>query len=236
MIDFFHRAKHWMLFIPLALPTIIQYSVQGSVNQKMQKMQLDMIKNPEMGIDLGTPDMSEYATYWYVYVALMAVSFLVVMGWYWSIGYGLKNRLPTGVNLDIGKFRIGFIALAATNIGIIVALFFSFGYLNSFLGMIMSDTPPDFATDPDFPATFLKIWLTAMIGGLLYLAAFLYVAIFSARTLRSIEMGKRAGGSELIGYVFLMFIPLIGVWILQPKINRLVITGTTEKSDDSEVW
>lgn len=236
MIDFIHRAKHWLLFIPLALPTLIQYGVQGVMSQRMQQFQLDMMKDPEMGAELAFPDLSVYAGYWYAYVAIMAVSFLVILSWYWSIGYGLKDRLPQGVNMDVGKFRIGFVVSAFAMGGIILACLWSFGYVNDFFAMISNDEPPEFVNDPDFLKKFFKFWAIGMIIGILYLVAFVYISIFMAKTLKSIELGKKARGSDVVGYVLLLFIPLIGVWILQPKINRLVTTGTMEKEGDGGVW
>jgi hypothetical protein len=50
--------------------------------------------------------------------------------------------------------------------------------------------------------------------------AFLHYMTFPARVLKSIKTGKRASFADYIGYVALIIFWPIGIWLLQPRINR----------------
>ena len=50
----------------------------------------------------------------------------------------------------------------------------------------------------------------------------LYAMIFAAKTLKSAELKKDAKISEYIGDFFLVWFFPIGIWILQPRIHKLI--------------
>lgn len=49
-----------------------------------------------------------------------------------------------------------------------------------------------------------------------------YAMIFAAKTLKSAELERKAGVSEYLGDFFLIWFYPIGIWILQPRIHRLM--------------
>ncbi len=51
----------------------------------------------------------------------------------------------------------------------------------------------------------------------------LYAMIFAAKTLKSAELKKRAKISDYLGDFFLVWFFPIGIWILQPRIHKLII-------------
>lgn len=52
----------------------------------------------------------------------------------------------------------------------------------------------------------------------------LYMLFFAAKTLAKIEFQHDVNSNDYFSNFFLMAIPLIGIWILQPKVNRLLQT------------
>jgi hypothetical protein len=52
--------------------------------------------------------------------------------------------------------------------------------------------------------------------------AFLHIMIFPGRLIKSIELGEKADFGEYIGNFFLLLFWPIGIWFLQPRINRIV--------------
>lgn len=59
----------------------------------------------------------------------------------------------------------------------------------------------------------------------LHLAAMfstLYTMMFAAKTLKSVELDRRAKVSDFLGDFFLVWFFPIGIWILQPRIHKLV--------------
>lgn len=66
------------------------------------------------------------------------------------------------------------------------------------------------------------------IPGFYVFFAFLHFLMFPARTLKSIEKDKKADIGECIGDFFLIVFLPIGIWFLQPRINRVAL-GQEEK-------
>lgn len=50
----------------------------------------------------------------------------------------------------------------------------------------------------------------------------LYAILFSAKTLKSAELNREAFISDYLGDFFLLWFFPIGIWIIQPKINKMV--------------
>ena len=63
---------------------------------------------------------------------------------------------------------------------------------------------------------------------LLAMGCTLYSLYFCARALKSAERQRRARFGDFAGTFFLFWIFPIGIWILQPKINRLA-TGSESR-------
>ena len=66
--------------------------------------------------------------------------------------------------------------------------------------------------------------------------AYLYCLAFPVKLLNSIETGKEASSGQYIGDFFLVLFLPIGIWFLQPRINKIVAdrklaTLHTENSD-----
>lgn len=64
------------------------------------------------------------------------------------------------------------------------------------------------------------------------LFAIVYVFSFPGRTIRSIESGRTASMGDSMGDFFLTFFLPLGIWLLQPRLNKIVeerhdINGTT---------
>jgi hypothetical protein len=62
---------------------------------------------------------------------------------------------------------------------------------------------------------------------LLALISFLYLQIFVSKNLVSAETGKSASFSAYLGTSLLIWFWPIGVWFVQPRINRLFAHGPT---------
>lgn len=62
----------------------------------------------------------------------------------------------------------------------------------------------------------------AALPGFYVFFAFIYYLMFPARVLRSIEKDRKVDTAECIGDLALIVMLLIGIWVLQPRINRVV--------------
>ena len=61
-----------------------------------------------------------------------------------------------------------------------------------------------------------------------------YCFYFAAKTYKSVILQREAVVSDYIGQFFMIWINIIGVWIMQPHINRVTI-GRALGDDTSEV-
>jgi hypothetical protein len=111
-----------------------------------------------------------------------------------TIGHFMQDYLPKRVRLNHVFFQINaFIWFATTS----VVMILSEGNSASFSG-----------------ATAIPFFYVSF--------AALHFILFPAKTLKSVELKKEAEFGDYIGDFFLiMFLP-IGIWILQPRINRII--------------
>ncbi|MBC6993511.1 hypothetical protein QWY85_16210 [Neolewinella lacunae] len=237
MIEFFHRARHWMLFIPLLFPTLLQIYLQSAYFQAISRFQVEMQTNPG-NVDAVIPDLHAYAGQFNIYLLVMAVSFAVMLVWYFAVGGGLQHYLPEGTGLKPQRMRLALLALGILMLVFLGTLHQVYHWAaDTFSGFDLEgqEEPPGFDGE-NFLTTFMTWFGATMLFFLLYALAYIYCAYYAGKTLKSIELGRPARGSEVAGYAVLSAFLVIGVWILQPKINRLVETGTMANPGDNSVW
>lgn len=145
----------------------------------------------------------------------------IFFGWFWSIGVGLHKFLPEYHNLKIKKFKIFFFIPLIY----ITLLMVSMMYLG-----IFSEFPP--------PDDMIGISLVLIVPLHLFsIFCMFYMLYFCSKTIKSIELNREVDFSDYAGEFFLLWFYIIGIWILQPKINKIYF----EKVNDSpnfelETW
>jgi uncharacterized membrane protein len=142
-------------------------------------------------------------------LALAVMTFLVTgtFGWIWAIATKLNNKLPQEIKLSKRKFNWLFIIPLLCII------------LTPFLTLIVLSL--EFADDT--ASNTIDLIVGAYIGFLtLSLIIILWGISFAAKTLKSIELKRKASFSEYAGEFFLIWFSIIGYWILQPRINKLI--------------
>ena len=128
---------------------------------------------------------------------LTTILFLIGMTTYFSwilfVGHALYQLLPEKIELNYNLFLIN-----------------SFIWLTSYIFvMVISDGQG---------MTFSGV---EALPGFYVFFAFLYFLMFPARALKSIEKDRKADIGECIGDFFLIVFLPIGIWFLQPRINRV---------------
>lgn len=137
----------------------------------------------------------------------------IFFGWFWSIGVGLHKFLPEYHNLKIKKFKIFFFIPLIY----ITLLMVSMMYLG-----IFSEFPP--------PDDMIGISLVLIVPLHLFsIFCMFYMLYFCSKTIKSIELNREVDFSDYAGEFFLLWFYIIGIWILQPKINKIYF----EKVNDS---
>lgn len=229
MKNFLLRAKPWMIFVPIILPTVVMLVGQYFYMQWIFDMQEQSAagENPLAGMAF---DLEELRIYAIGLTFILALAYGIQLGWYHSVVTGLREYLPVGADLSPKRFRVA--TIVATGycglmlIGGYAAFEWMADVLPGFVESVQSGTDePPFDFD-EFLPVFLVIWAIAMLGGLLGFIALLFMVFYTGKTIRCIEVEKPQRGSEVAGYTILSYFLFIGIWILQPKVNRLLEKGS----------
>lgn len=122
--------------------------------------------------------------------------------WLYSAGTALYENLEDKSGFNIKFFRIA----NALPLIYFIILIFTFG---EFLYQMKSEEGLD--------ALISLLLLLHFIS----LICLIYANYFIAKSLRSIELGRQANFAEYMGYLFLLWFIVIGIFIIQPKLNEL---------------
>jgi hypothetical protein len=118
------------------------------------------------------------------------------------VGIFLQDYLPRNIELNINLFQINSFICIAFYAGVMII---SNGKGMTFNGL-------------------------AAILFLYVFYAFIHFLGFPAKTLKTIELRKKASLGEYIGDFFLIvFLPL-GIWFLQPRINKIIEEKNTNET------
>jgi len=131
-----------------------------------------------------------------VIILIMMGSFIM---WLWSVGVGLQPLISEPLRPKLTMFR--------------VCALFPVIYMTLFSGFIINSIQ---GTGPN-PYIFL------FIVPLHFFAMFcmLYNMFFVAKTYKIIELQREVDLSDFIGEFFLLWIYPVGIWFIQPKINKM---------------
>ncbi len=199
IIKLFLRAKHWQLFVVGFVPVIIFY-----INTMLSVFENDFIHNPE--------DVSFMFESYKYFGLVMVIIGIVNYGWIWAIGVGLQLKLPPYVTMKIRKFKwfigIPFFYLMA------ISLIMSYSFSTLLPNMIGGDFEPNISMIVGAILVIVPLHLFSLF-------AIFYSMYFAAKTVKSVELQREATFTDFIAEFFLIWFFPIGVWILQPKINRL---------------
>lgn len=154
-------------------------------------------------------------------IPIAALSFLpiiilfnmfILFGWQWSITIGLLDKLPDGVTIPVKRYKI-FFFIPVIYIGIIsIFILFMFNGFRS-------------------PQSFIPFVALLVPAHLFSMFAIFHNMYFAAKVMKSVEMKKEADFSACAGEFFLIWFFPIGIWILQPRLNKLT-GGAKETSND----
>ena len=144
------------------------------------------------------------------FLSVMGVIFIVLgvvmllhFAWQYTLGSNLHKKLPESVNMSLSRFRT-FLIIPLVYIVL--------------LGFFMADMFSDLQANelPNF------YWFALIIPLHLFsIFCMFYGIYFNAKALKAVELQRPLKGDEFIAEFFLMWFFLIGVWILQPRINKI---------------
>ena len=195
----FLRAKHWQLFLlTFGIPMIFQFIMMGT-----------------MFASIGSgapPDPTTFFSFFSVFPVLMIIFVGTFFGWFWSIAIGLQNKIPANIKMKTGLFKIFFF------IPITYMLLFSIGIataMTGLSGMSSRGEEPNIGLVLGSMAIIIPLHLFSMF-------CIFYCLYFVSKTFKTVELQRETTFSDFAGEFFLIWFYPIGIWIIQPKINKMV--------------
>ena len=195
-MNIFLKAKHWQIFLlSFGIPFIIYIIMIVSLMSNFMNMQ--------RGID-SRPDAFIIYRFFTIFPIVMLIFIGVLYGWFWSIAIGLQKKVPEGIKMKIMKFKIFFFYIICYMILFMGSFFFMFRAIN-FLEYI----------GPSFMMFILPFHFFGMFCSF-------YMLYFVAKTFKTVELQREVKFSDFAGEFFMIWFFPIGIWILQPKINKMI--------------
>jgi hypothetical protein len=196
MITRFLKAKHWVLFLlTFGIPMVFQFVIVG-----LMLSNLFTSKNSD---SFEVFDRMKFIP------IVMLVFMAVLYGWFWSIAIGLQKKVPVNVKMKVKKFKFFFLF---PMIYFLLFMVFFFSTINS---LFEQNIESHFGTIGVLFVMIIPIHLFAMF-------CIFYIFYFVAKTFKTVELQREVTFGDFAGEFFLLLFYPIGVWIIQPKINKMI--------------
>lgn len=141
------------------------------------------------------------------YVQIISIfPFIILYSWFLSIGFRFTSEISWLKQMKVKKF--------------VLLLIFPIIYM-----MIAFSLFELTASFPLLALVLVPLHFTAMFG-------MIYSWYFPSRVLASIKLKRIATRGEAIGNLFLMWIFPIGIWVLQPEVNKAFREFCLSDSDE----
>lgn len=210
MMERILKAKHWQLFLLIfGLPFVIYIGWMISFFSGFIS-DLDYYSSSDFPVEMFNGMITM--------ILLMMIPAAIQYAWFYSMAIGLQKKLPEGMKMKVNMFKAFFI------IPIIYMLLYLL-FMATFIGNIENLENLEYLEDLE---DFNNIGLI-ILGVLFFIGMSLFVIFctfyqfwFIAKTIKSAELKKEATFSEFVGEFFLVWFYPIGVWILQPTINKIM--------------
>lgn len=192
MIETFLKAKYWQLFL---LSVGVPMGLQILL---MGNMMAAIFNGPE-------PNIGLINHYFSLFPLIVFILMGVLCSWLYSIGVGLDSKIPRELKLNLGRFKMSLL------VPMLYLLFLSIFMGTMMNDMIQSDGQPD---SPIF-GLIIPLHLFAMF-------CLFYCLYFVAKTLKTAELQKNVEFGDFAAEFFLIWCYPIGIWFIQPKLNKLM--------------
>lgn len=193
----FLKAKHWQLF------TLI-FGIP-------MLFQIIMISSMFFNINSEPMEMLNMMKF---FPLIMILYVGVLFGWFWSIAIGLQKKVPKNIKMKTKKFKIFFFIPLVYIISISLLIG----------GMLTEIAQNGTESNPGFGGIIVGVILPLHF---LSMFGIFYCMYFVSKTFKTVEFQKEVGFGEFAGEFFMIWFYFIGIWILQPKINKMVENENT---------
>jgi hypothetical protein len=131
-----------------------------------------------------------------------------LFSWMYVLGINLNKKLPDTVKMNVVLFKWFFF------IPVIYIVYFCILIYRIFNAFFVLSNPSDAISFAHFFILIFPIHLFSMF-------CIFYCNYFIAKCLKAVELQKQVTFSDYAGEFFLLWFFPIGVWLIQPKINKI---------------
>ncbi len=195
MKNIFLRAKHWQIFIiGFAVPFLLQFGFLAVLLFPM--------------VNENNPEPTAFFRFVWLLPVIMIFNLVTLYGWIYSVAIGLQDKIPFEITMKVKKFKILF--------------FFPPIYILLFLLYFILLTQNLFAENWNPSLPLLGIFVIIIPIHFFSLFCTLHTFYFTAKTIKTVELQRETSFSDFVGEFFMIWFFFVGVWILQPKINKMI--------------
>jgi len=198
-MNLFLRAKHWQLFLlTFGIPMVLYIIVMAGIFS-------NIMHHPNQ-----PPDPREIFGYFKLFPFIMVLFTGTLLGWEYSVAVGLQKIVPAHIKMKVTKFKT-FFFIPVTYLSLIVIFIF-----------VILTTNFSHTGAADFGPLFFIPFLIIIPIHLFSMFCLFYCLYFVAKTLKTVELQREVSFNDFIAEFFLTWFFPIGVWILQPRINKMI--------------
>ena len=143
----------------------------------------------------------------YFFPILMILFIGLFFGWFYSLGTNLHKKLPQTTTMNLKRFKIFLLIPVIYMISISI-------FMVGMFSNISTGVQPSSA-----------IFVLIVPLHLFSMFCIFYCLYFNAKALKTVEWQKPVTFSDFAGEFFLIWFFPIGIWIIQPRINKLFDTN-----------
>jgi hypothetical protein len=137
---------------------------------------------------------------------MMAIILGTQFGWFYNVGTALAEKLGPNSGLNLRRFK-NFVLVPAIYIGVLLLVIV-------FVAIML--------TDHGRPSPYMALLLLLIIPLHLFSIFCIFYSIwFVAKSLKMVERWNHVEFGDYVGEFFLTWFLFVGIWFLQPRINRL---------------
>jgi len=136
-----------------------------------------------------------------LFIVVLFISAGILYSWFWSVSIGMQSKVPESVKMKVKKFKVFFFT------PLIYFILFICIFILEFTGAGIVSFK--------YFAFIIPLHLFSMF-------CIFYVLYFTAKTFKTIDLQREVSFSDFAGEFFTIWFYPIGIWIIQPKINKML--------------
>ncbi len=193
------QTLHWKLFI-----LVVGIPFVGAI--------VLMITMVSLVISQHEPNPETFFPIVFIFPAIALFGVVIQLYWQWSVATGLQPFMHSEMRkLRVKRFKIFFFVP-----------WIYFAVIILFTTIITSQIEPsDNGVSPNL-MWLIPVIILAFLMHFFSMFCLVYSLYFIAKTVKSVELQREAHFSDYIGDFFLIWFFPVGIWFIQPRINRIV--------------